>query len=188
MVICDTAGIHDTQDPVECMGIQRARDHVYRADLVLLVLEAARRLNAFEKELIKELENTRMISVINKTDIADEDAVLDIQKHTNHLPHLRVSAKTGVGIEALKALIFSDLVSGKSIADHEGATPNLRQRKILEKVIQALQRCVAAETEQTLDLVSGWLNEALLLLGEISGNRKREDLYDHIFSQFCIGK
>jgi tRNA modification GTPase len=189
VVICDTAGIHDTQDPIECMGIQRARDHFHRADLVLLVLEAARRLNAFEKTLIKELENTRMIGVINKTDIGNEDAVSDIRKNTNHLPHIRVSAKTGAGVGELKALIFKDLVSGKSTEDHGGATPNLRQRKILEKAMQVLNRCLnAAETEQPLDLVSGWLKEVLLLLGEISGNRKKEDLYDHIFSQFCIGK
>ena len=58
-----------------------------------------------------------------------------------------------------------------------------------EKAMQVLNRCLnAAETEQPLDLVSGWLKEVLLLLGEISGNRKKEDLYDHIFSQFCIGK
>ena len=189
VIICDTAGIHDTLDPVECMGIERARDHFQRANLVLLVLEASRRLNTFEKKLIEELKQTRMIAVINKTDIADDNAVADTQKRMDHIPHITVSAKTGTGIEALKNLIFKDLVSGKNIGMYDGATPNLRQRKILEKTMRELQRCViASETEQSVDVVSGLLSDVLQLLGEISGNPKKEDLYDHIFSQFCIGK
>jgi tRNA modification GTPase len=189
VVICDTAGIHDTQDPVECMGIEKARDHFQQADLVLLVLEAARRLNVFEKKLIEELKNTRMIAVINKADIAADDAIDDIKKKTKHIPHIHVSAKTGTGVAELKDLIFNDLVSKKSLGGLEGATPNLRQRKILEKIEIELQRClIAAETEQSLDVVSGLLNEILHFLGEISGDRNKEDLYDHLFSQFCIGK
>lgn len=189
VVICDTAGIHDTQDPVECLGIKKARDHFRRADIVLLVLEAARKLNNFEKKLIEELKYTRMIAVINKADIADDDAVADTQEKTKSIPHIQVSAKTGIGVAALKERIFNDLVSGKDIGHHAGATPNLRQRILLERIVQALQRCiVAAETEQSLDVISGLLNDILNLLGYISGNQKKEDLYDHIFSQFCVGK
>ena len=189
VVICDTAGIHDTQDPVECMGIEKARDHFHQADLVLLVVEAARRFNVFEKKLIEELKNTRMIAVINKADIAADDAVDDIQKKTKHIPHIYVSAKTGTGVADLKDLIFNALVSGESLGGLEGATPNLRQRKILEKIERELQQCIiAAETEQSLDVVSGLLNDILHFLNEISGNRNKEDLYDHIFSQFCVGK
>ncbi len=189
VVICDTAGIHDTQDPVECLGIKKARDHFHRADIVLLVLEAARKLNGFEKKLIEELKHTRMIAVINKADIADDDAVADTQQKTKDHPHVKVSAKTGIGVAALKELIFHDLVSGSRFGDHAGATPNLRQRILLERIVQDLRQCiVAAETEQSLDVISGLLNDILHLLDDISGNRKKEDLYDNIFSQFCIGK
>jgi tRNA modification GTPase len=189
VVVCDTAGIHDTQDPVECLGIKKARDHFRRADIVLLVLEAARKLNDFEKKLIEELKYTRMIAIINKADIADDDAVADTQQKTTSIPHIQVSAKTGFGVSALKEMIFNDLVSGKDIGHLAGATPNLRQRILLERIVQALQRCIAAaETEQSLDVISGLLNDILHLLDDISGNRKKEDLYDHIFSQFCIGK
>jgi tRNA modification GTPase len=189
VVICDTAGIHDTQDPIECMGIERARDHLHRADLVLLVLEAGRRINAFEENLLEELRDARMIAVINKADIADVDAIGDTQKKTKHIAHISVSAKTGIGVTELKRLIFNELVSGKSMRDNQGATPNLRQRKILEAIEQSLQGCVAAaDAGQSLDVVSGLLNDVLRLLDQISGNRNAGDLYDHIFSQFCIGK
>ena len=189
VVICDTAGIHDTQDPVECLGIKKARDHFQRADIVLLVLEATRMINGFEKKLIEDLKHTRMIAVINKADIADADAVADTLKNVEHSAHVMVSAKTGDGIEVLKGFIFNDLVSGKSIGVHEGATPNLRQKKILEKIMRESQQCtIAAETGQAIDVVADLLNNILLLLEEISGSRKKVDLYDHIFSQFCIGK
>jgi tRNA modification GTPase len=189
VVLCDTAGIHDTKDPVECIGIQKARDHINRADILLLIFEGTRRLNGFEEKLIDEFKNSKIIVVINKDDLADEDAICDIQKRITNIPHVRVSAKLGTRVEALKALIFNDLVSGKSIVNHVGVTPNLRQRKILEKVALSLERCrIAAETEQSLEIVSELMNDVLLLLGDISGKREKEDLYDHLFSQFCIGK
>lgn len=189
VVICDTAGIHDTRDPVECLGIIKARDHFHRADIVLLVLEAVRKLNRLEKKLIEELKHTRMIVVINKADIADKEAVKDTQQKTKDIPQVKVSAKTGIGVAALKDLIFNDLISGEKVGEQAGATPNLRQRTILEEIRQKLQRCLlSAEAEQSLDVISGLLNDILHLLGDISGNPKKEDLYDHIFSQFCIGK
>jgi tRNA modification GTPase len=189
VVICDTAGIHDTKDPVECIGIKKARDHFHRANLVLLVLEGTRALNGLEDKLVEDFKHTKTIAVINKDDLAVDDVVLGIQKKLKGIPHIRVSAKTGTGITALKALIFNDIVSGKGLVNHEGVTPNLRQRKILEKVMQKLQRCRnVIQTEQSIEIVSGLLNDVRLLLDEISGNRKREDFYDHIFSQFCIGK
>jgi len=189
VIICDTAGIHDTQDPVECLGIKKARDHFHQAEIVLMVFEATRKLNRFEKKLIEELKQTRVIAVINKTDIADKDAVVDTQQKTKDIPHVMVSAKSGAGVADLKELIFHDLVSGEKVGNHQGATPNLRQRTVLEKIIKELQRClVAAETEQPLDVISGLLKDILHLLDDISGNRKKEDLYDHIFRQFCIGK
>lgn len=189
VVVCDTAGIHDTKDPVECLGIEKAREHFHRAEIVLLVLEATRRLNAFEEKLVKEFKNIKTIAIINKDDLADEDAILDIKKKLNGVSHIRVSAKFGSGIAELKALIFEDLVSGKRVVNSESVTPNFRQRKILEKAMQELQQCgLSAETEKRLELVSERLDNVLHILEEISGNRSNEALYDRIFSQFCIGK
>lgn len=189
VVVCDTAGIHDTKDPVECIGIQKAREHFQRADIVLLVLEGTRCLDDFEKKLVEDLRASRLIAIINKDDLANENAVLAIQKDIKGIPQIRVSAKTGSGIADLKARIFSDLLSGKSPGNPEMVTPNLRQRKILEEVKHSLQGCVrVGKAEQSLEVLSGMLKEVLRLLDEISGKSKQEDIYDHIFSQFCVGK
>lgn len=189
VVVCDTAGIHDTEDPVECVGIEKARDHFQRAEIILLVLEATRPLNAFEEKLIEEFNNTKTIAIINKDDIVDHGAILDIENKLRGLAHIRVSAKVGNGIAELKDMIFNSLVSGKTHQNSDIATPNLRQRKILEAARQAIQQVsLAAETNQPLEPVCGMLHNVLHVLEEISGNRNDENLYDHIFSQFCIGK
>ena len=189
VVVCDTAGIHDTKDPVECMGIEKARDHFHRADIVLLVLEATRGLNDFEEALVEEFKNTKTIAVINKDDLSDVDTSLDIEKRLERISHIRVSAKFGTGMADLKDLIFKTLASEKGIVNCESVTPNLRQRKVLEKAKQEIQRFnITDESEQSLELVSGMLGNVLQILEEISGNRSKEDLYDNIFSQFCIGK
>lgn len=189
VVVCDTAGIHDTADPVECIGIERAHDQIHRADIVLLVLEATRNLNGFEEKLIDEMNKMKTIVVINKDDVVNETAVARLEERLKEINHIRVSAKSGGGIEELKEVIFKELVSGKVGVNGESVTPNLRQRKILEKAKREIESCIIDKREnQPVELVSVMLNNVLQILGEISGNRNREDLYDHIFSQFCIGK
>ncbi len=189
VVLCDTAGIQDTNDPVESIGIQKARDHFQRADIILLVLEATRGLNCLEKKLVAEFKNTHTIAVINKDDLSVDSNPFDPDNMLKDLVQVRVSAKIGTGIDQLKALIFKALVVRTEGLVCDTATPNLRQRKILEKARQELQLCgMAAETIHPIEVVSEMLKRSLHLLEDISGNRNKEALYDHIFSQFCIGK
>lgn len=189
VVVCDTAGIHDTKDPVECMGIEKARDQFERSDIILLVLEATRPPNNFEKQLVDDFRDMPIIVVVNKDDLADEKTVVKLQSKMKDKRLIRVSAKTGAGIVDLKKLIFNDLVSGDSGPLAEGVSPNLRQRKIFEQAAKKINHCVmAVENGQTCDLVSEKLKDILNVLEDVSGKRSREDLYDHIFSQFCIGK
>jgi tRNA modification GTPase len=189
VVVCDTAGIHETIDPVECIGIQKARAQIHQANIVLMVLDASRELNAFEETLFEELAQSHVIIVINKADIANPIAILDIEKKFNAFNMIKVSAKFGTNVDALKALIFKDYVFGKNHDTDSWVTPNLRQRKLLEKAKQELesaQRFVAAGTLP--EGLSEKLDNVLGFLGEISGRPGKENLYDQIFSQFCIGK
>ena len=189
VVVCDTAGIHETTDPVECIGIHKARDHFHRADLVLLVLEATRGISAFEETLIEEIEQNKTIAVVNKDDLAHGDSVFNIEQRLKKIRHIRVSAKYGTGIAKLKHLIFNTVVSSQAGAADDYISPNLRQRKILEKASRELEQCSQAlEAQQPLEVVSQLLANVLKVFEEISGKRDQENLYEHIFSQFCIGK
>ena len=189
VVVCDTAGIQDSQDPVECIGMEKAKENFQQADIVLLVLEATRTLNDVERRLIEDFKQKATVAVINKSDIADDSAMQSIEKRLADVRHISVSAKTGSGLEKLKNLIFDDLVRDKGAARDEMITPNLRQRKILEAVREDLEKCRSAVGKRLpSEIISEQLNRTIARLEEISGSRTNSDLYDYIFDQFCIGK
>jgi tRNA modification GTPase len=108
-----------------------------------------------------------------------------IEKHS----WIRVSAKNGNHIDKLKALIFKDIVHEGKSGSGPVLTPNLRQRKILEKARAELNVLIDKDAHsQSIDIVSDGLKTVSKTLQEISGAKGKEDLYDHIFSQFCVGK
>jgi tRNA modification GTPase len=189
VTVCDTAGIHDSTDPVECIGMEKAKENFQQADIVLLVLEATRPLNQTEKRLVADFNQKATVAVINKNDIADDAAKRSIEKQLADVRHIWVSAKTGSGLEKLKHIIYNDLIMEKEAARYNGVTPNLRQCKILESAQSALQNCdCAAQERQPVDIISEYLDYVINRLYEISGDPSTGDLYDHIFDQFCIGK
>lgn len=188
VIVCDTAGIHETRDPVECMGIEKAREHIHQADVVLLVVEATRPLNSSEATLLEQCNNKRAIVVINKVDLASDAVITDVARKLGNLRSIKVSAKFGNGIEELKELIFNDLISGPAHTNDATVSPNLRQRKILEEARKAILSFCSSDNENSLEHTSEMLRDVLRILEGISGTRDKEDLYDNIFSQFCIGK
>ena len=190
VVLCDTAGIHDTKDPIECIGIERARKQIACADLTLMVMDASRQLNALEFQWLTEKPVKATIVVINKNDQADENNVEAIMNEIHEHPHIRVSAKLGDGIDDLKSMILKRCLAEPDSKPPMGATPNLRQRKLLEKVkaeMEAITSC-GPLIEESLEELSGMMSNALGLLAEITGKKHQADLYDQIFNQFCIGK
>ena len=189
VIVCDTAGIHDTTDPVECIGIARARCQIESADIVLLVVEATRVLREFEQRLFDESRARQTVVVVNKDDLADAAAVTSIQRQLGAERCVRVSAKTGAGLDELKQRIFNGLVAEPGMVAGERVAPNLRQRKILERAAREIESLTASMgTQPAVELLTEKMSRILHVLDEISGNRRRDDLYEHIFSQFCIGK
>ncbi len=189
VVVCDTAGIHESTDPVECIGMKKAKENIQQADIVLLVLEATRALNEIEAGLVAEFKQRATVAVINKSDICDDVSVRALENALAGVRHIQVSAKTGKGIEKLKHLIFDDLVRHKGAVGDDRITPNLRQRKILEAAQAQLQQCLSAiDHKRSVEIISEHLKQTIERLSEISGDRSNADIYDHIFDHFCIGK
>ena len=157
--------------------------------MVLLVLDATRNMNDFEEKLLEDVKNYKTIVVLNKDDIVQEPMIRVVEKKLVNFPVVRVSAKYGTHIDRLKKLIFKDIVLAKGIDAGPGVTPNLRQRKLLEKTIEELKPMAGSVgTRLTIDIVAGRLKSAIDCLGMLSGKREQEDLYDHIFRNFCVGK
>ena len=189
IVLCDTAGLHDSSDPVECIGIKKAKDQIQQSDTILFVLDASRQLMAEEKQLIEALKTKRSFFLINKIDIAEDSRVGEIKEQIKQERVLEISAKTGVGIPALKDRLFHGLVETGLSEQKEIGLSNLRQRKLLERSAEQLKRCCNDLLKgYPTEMVSECMKDAGATLEEIVGKRDSDDLYETIFSQFCIGK
>lgn len=187
VVFCDTAGIHASADPVESIGIRKAREQIDCANMVLLVVEAIRQLNDFERALLNQCDPAKIIVVINKIDVGTEAETARLVATVQAFRHVRVSAKEGTGIDTLKQMIFKSLVSGRDVSGSDRVAPNLRQRKLFETAHRCIEQYLFSG-DASAEIAVDALNRAIAALEAVSGARGREALYDDIFSQFCVGK
>jgi tRNA modification GTPase len=175
--LIDTAGLRDSRDPIESEGVRRAERARREADLELLVVDGSRALDPAEIERL--LEGT--FAVVNKSDLPE------VVRLPAGSTALRVSALTGRGLDELRAELRSRLV-GQGPAEHPVMT-NARHARALEQARSALERAArAADDGLSEELLLEDLREAIRHLGEITGELGTEELYDRIFSTFCIGK
>ena len=173
--LSDTAGIREQAETVEAIGVQRAREIMRAADLVLLVLDGSQPLTAEDEELLRETESYPRLILCNK---ADRGAAFDLPGA------LHISAATGEGMDALR----------QELARHAGMPCELpltseRHMRLARAAAQHLQTAAnALENGQPLDLAAIDLHAALDCLGEVTGDRVDEKLLDSVFSRFCVGK
>ena len=187
--ISDTAGIHDTDDPIERLGIERAQAQIQTADLILLVVEGTRQLNEYEKSWLVSEDREKVILVINKVDIANSEQVEGILRKSDTVRAVPVSAKSGQGIDILKRVIFDHLMIKDFDYVSDALIPNMRQGNLLEKVYDILSADAGSpEDGSWMELTAESLRNAIRLLEDVCGIHNDSDIYDDIFSQFCIGK
>ncbi len=184
--LVDTAGLRPVEELVEKEGVRRARQARQEADLVLLVLDGSREVDESELEALgharDEPERRRTVVVVNKSDLegASERAV-------PHPEVLRVSALTGDGLDGLRGELRARLLGRGPLEDP--VLTNGRHARAIEETRQALHRAgEAARGGLSEELVLEDLREAIRHLGEITGEFGNEELYERIFSTFCIGK
>jgi tRNA modification GTPase len=181
--LVDTAGLRAVDDPVESEGVRRAEEARADADLVLLVLDGSAPLNEQEREEIARArdEADRTVVVVNKSDLDPHPQPLD------SIDALRVSALTGDGIERLHGELRRRLVGAGAFEDP--IITDSRHAAALEATLSALADARRAIDEGlSEELVLEDLKRAMQRLGTITGEFTTEDLYDGIFSRFCIGK
>lgn len=176
--IIDTAGIHETQDFVEKIGVQKSKDLINRADIVLFVLDLSRPQSVEDEQIFELIKNKTYIKVANKSDIADSKEIDD--------KTVVVSSVTEQGIDQLKQKIYSLVAS--PISNESGLiVTNARHQQALKNAKENIDKAYS-EINSTLDLISIDLKLAYSALGEITGNTTGEDILDSIFSKFCLGK
>ncbi|MGB9619380.1 MAG: tRNA uridine-5-carboxymethylaminomethyl(34) synthesis GTPase MnmE [Armatimonadota bacterium] len=193
IVALDTAGLRDTDDPVERIDIELAERTLDSADLVLMVIDVSEGITSEDLELIRRLGGKPAIAVLNKIDLLPEEARGLVTKELvgrlgRSLPAVQTCASSGQGIEELEDAIAEAALS-VGTGGEAAVVTNIRHQQALRSAHDSLDR--AAETlfaGQPIDLLSVDLASARDSLGLITGETASEDVIDRIFSEFCIGK
>lgn len=195
--LIDTAGIRQTEDLVESLGVQRSYEAIRKSDLVLFISDHPKitlgEMSEEEKELLRLIDQKPFLLLINKADLR-EDAALEAADNSawpEDLPRpgkvLSISARTGEGLEETAIYIKEAFFSGEVLTKEGPLVTNLRQKEALLRAKEALTR-VQAGAGLPQDLLSIDLSEAADALGEVTGKSARQDVVDQIFARFCLGK
>ncbi len=183
--ITDTAGIRETEDEVEKIGVEKSREKIDEADLVVLMLDSSRPLEDEDREIIENVKDKKYVVLMNKNDLEKKISDEDIKELKNII---YISAKTGFGIDELKEKV-KDLFFNGEVDSESMIISNNRHKQALYR---ALENCEEAldrvKSNEYLDLISIYVTSALKALGEITGSELEEDLINKIFSEFCVGK
>lgn len=186
--IVDTAGIHETVDIVEKIGVDKARESVEEADLVLYVVDGNKPLDADDTQIIGLLEGKKAIIVMNKIDIEQVVDKMWIISKIN-APVVEISAKTGEGMEELYGIIKDMFFHGKLSMNDEVYITNLRHKQALAEAEQSLEQVLSSiDRNMPEDFLSIDLMAAYEQLGTILGESLDDDLANEIFDKFCMGK
>ena len=188
LVLTDTAGIRKTEDIVENIGVEKSKKFIENADLVLLVLDASRELESEDREVIEGIQNhnKKTIVLLNKIDL---ERKIELEEF-NLENILEISAKDNIGIEDMEERIYSYIVE-ENVEDSSEKLiiTNIRHKTALEKTKNAIRNIFETiDAGMPMDLISVDLKEALDSLSEITGEISSEDILDHVFGNFCVGK
>ncbi|MEB3217776.1 MAG: tRNA uridine-5-carboxymethylaminomethyl(34) synthesis GTPase MnmE [Nostocales cyanobacterium 94392] len=188
--VLDTAGIRDTQDFVEKIGVERSRNAAQAADLVLFTIDATTGWTQEDEEIYEQVKHRPVILVINKIDLVEVWETKDIQsKIPNLKSKILTAAAKNQGIEALETAILEQVKMEKIEASDMDLAINQRQAAALIKAKTSLEQVqLTIEQQLPFDFWTIDLRGAINALGEITGEEVTESILDRIFSKFCIGK
>lgn len=184
----DTAGIRDTEDVVEKIGVGKAIEYAKDADLVLYVVDASIPLDENDREIIKLLEDKKAVIILNKTDLKQVVEERDLRELADH-PVVSISAKEEEGIDRLEQQIKEMFFEGNLTFNDEIYITNVRHKAALEEAKRSILLVEdSIEMGMPEDFYSIDLMNAYEALGSIIGEAVGEDLVNEIFSKFCTGK
>lgn len=185
--VIDTAGIRETEDVVEKIGVEKSKEKINEADLIILMLDLSRELDDEDREIIQYIKDKKYIILLNKTDLGGKIDRGDIST-LNSQYIIETSAKTGQGLDKLKDCIKELFFKGE-VKSKDLIITNTRHK---EALIRAKENCIQAidalKNTLAIDLASIDIRNAWSNLGEITGDTIEEDIIDKIFSEFCLGK
>lgn len=186
--IIDTAGIRDTEDVVEKIGVDKAKEIATKADLIIYVVDGSRELDENDEKIIELIKNKKAIVLLNKIDL---NMIIDSKelKERTGKQVIEISAKESIGITLLEDEIRKMFFEGNLSFNDEIYITNIRHKTAIQDGIKSLEQvCISIESGMPEDFYSIDLMNAYEVLGEIIGESVGEDLVNMIFSEFCMGK
>lgn len=189
LILIDTAGIREANDEVEKIGIQKSKQMIESADLVIFILDSTKELQQEDKEILEQIKEKNAIIVLNKIDLnmvisEETEEIKQTKKET-----ILISALKEQGIENIYKTISEMFQLNKINLDNEITVTNIRHQDLIEKAIISTQKAKNAILQQMpIDIVSIEIKEILENLGKITGDNVTEDIIKEIFKNFCLGK
>ncbi len=184
--LIDTAGIRETENYVEKIGVDRAKESIISAGLKLIVIDGSKEIDDEDIKILEEAGNENSIAIINKIDIDNKIDKERISKYASKV--VEISAKEKKGIEDLKEAVY-DIIGMTKIDASEVIISNERQFNIIKKAYKCTQEAdEILKIGMTLDAITVLLQDAIQELMELSGERASDKVIEEVFSKFCVGK
>lgn len=186
----DTAGIHETDDIVEKIGVDRAKEYLENADLILYVIDSSQQLSEEDYHIAKMIQGKNVIILMNKSDLktkVEKDQLEYVKKISEHV--ITISAKDGDGIDKLVTIVYDMFLNGNVTYNDELIITNIRHKNYLSQALESLGLVEESiHDHMPEDFYSIDLMRAYETLGFIIGESVEDDLAEEIFSKFCMGK
>ncbi len=187
--LTDTAGIRDTENPVEKIGIEKSRESFERADLVFFVIDSATGLSKEDYDIAADVKNKKVIVLLNKNDLNPlicEDEVAALFENARIIS---TSMESGEGIEEVKKAVSDMVFEGKVSQQNSVLITNVRHKNLLEAALKSIKDATKlADISESFDIIEIDIRNAYDSLGEITGESVSDDIINEVFSRFCLGK
>lgn len=189
LVLTDTAGLRDTEDLVEKIGVERSRAALEDAQLALVVLDGSQPLSGEDRELLRSLKDRKKLILVNKSDLPQVLDTEGLRREYGSSDVIVLSVKTGEGLEQVEQWLQEFVYGEGSDSESSSMTQNARQQDLLEKALRSLEDALeGARQHLPYDCLTIDLTQTLHDLGEITGEDVPDEIIDEIFAQFCVGK
>ena len=187
--LIDTAGIRETKDEVEKIGIAKSRETANTADLIIAIFDASKEIDEVDLEVIDFIKNKKAIIILNKMDLKakiDENNE-NLKKLSGNI--IKMSALKNIGIDKLYEKITEMFNLNEINLDNENVITNVRQKNLITKAIENVKKAKKTiEQKMPIDIVAIFIKDILEDLGKITGEVVTEDIIEEIFANFCLGK
>lgn len=186
--LVDTAGIREAGDIVEKIGIEKSREYIQRAELIIFIIDVSRKIDKEDEDIINLIKDKKTIVVLNKCDLdikADVDYIRNAFKSSVIVDAV---IKSDEGVDQIKSAISDEVYKG-NVSLNDVYITNVRHRDIIKRAQMSIKKGLdTLESGIPIDFASIEFKEAYLTLGEITGDTVSDDIIDRIFKDFCVGK